>query len=183
MSIHIHSDPLLLSFITNYLDSVKAILDANRNSLMLLDLKFSVATLSITAGTFVAALYGMNLKNFIEESDLGFFGISAWCTVFGIIVAAYGLQKLRKVQRVSMYGHGPGSIVSKSLEKRASGSTWGLGAWGGGPTAHGPKGIGATELGGANKKGEGLADVVARERALARRLAKAELRADEAVSR
>jgi magnesium transporter len=144
---------------------------------MLLDLKFSVATLSITAGTFVAALYGMNLKNFIEESDLGFYGISAWCTIFGFIVAAYGLQKLRKVQRVSMYGHGPGSIVSKSLENRASGGGWGLGAWGGG----GARGV--PDLSGPTKKGENLADVVARERALARRLAKAELRADEAVTR
>jgi magnesium transporter len=143
---------------------------------MLLDLKFSILTLAITAGTFVAALYGMNLKNFIEESDLGFYGISGWCTIFGVIVAAYGLQKLRKVQRVSMYGHGPGSIVSKSLEGRAGGGGWGLGAWGGG----GARGL---DVAGSNKKGEGLADIVARERALARRLAKAELRADEAVSR
>ncbi|KAH3908635.1 hypothetical protein HBI56_074980 [Parastagonospora nodorum] len=160
----------LVSSIRNTEEIVKAILDANRNSLMLLDLKFSVATLAITAGTFVAALYGMNLKNFIEESDLGFFGISAWCTVFGIIVAAYGLQKLRKVQRVSMYGHGPGSIVSKGLENRG---VWGLGAWGGG----GARGV---DIG---KKSEGLGDIVARERALARRLAKAELRADEAMNR
>jgi magnesium transporter len=153
--------------------SVKAILDANRNSLMLLDLKFSILTLSITAGTFVAALYGMNLKNWIEESDLGFYGISAWCTVFGLIVAVYGLQKLRKVQRVSMYGHGPGSMVSKSIDARG-GSAWGLGAWGGGSRAlgRGPESM-------PDSGGVGLGEVIAKERALARRLAKAELRADE----
>tara|TARA_R110002003_G_scaffold9_41_gene782 strand:- start:34184 stop:34537 length:354 start_codon:yes stop_codon:yes gene_type:complete len=117
----------------------------------------------------------MNLKNFIEESDLGFYGISGWCTIFGVMVAAYGLQKLRKVQRVSMYGHGPGSMVSKSH------SGWGLGAWGGGGGAK--LGREVHEFSGSVKKGENLADVVARERALARRLAKAELRADEAVSR
>lgn len=39
---------------------------------MLLDLKFSIGTLGIGAGTFIAALYGMNLKSFIEESDFGF---------------------------------------------------------------------------------------------------------------
>lgn len=83
---------------------VKAILDANRNSLMLLDLKFSIGTLGIGSGAFVAALYGMNLKNFLEESDLGFFGVSAWSFVFAAIVCAYGLTKLRKVQRVSMWG-------------------------------------------------------------------------------
>ena len=84
---------------------------------MLLDLKFSILTLAITAGTFVAALYGMNLKNFIEESDMGFWGVSAWCTVFGTIVAVYGLQKLRRVQRVSMYAHGPGSIVGSGRSR------------------------------------------------------------------
>lgn len=142
---------------------------------MLLDLKFSILTLAITAGTFVAALYGMNLKNFIEESDFGFYGVSGWCTIFGCIVAVYGLQKLRKVQRVSMYGHGPGSMVSKSQTQG-----WGLGAWGGGGSRSARE---VPDLSGINKKGESLADVVARERALARRLAKAEMRADEAASR
>lgn len=84
--------------------SVKAILDANRNSLMLLDLKFSIGTLGIGSGAFVAALYGMNLKNFMEESDMGFLGVSGWCAVFAGIVCTYGLTKLRKVQRVSMWG-------------------------------------------------------------------------------
>ncbi|KAF2005220.1 cora-domain-containing protein [Amniculicola lignicola CBS 123094] len=98
----------LVSSIRNTEEIVKAILDANRNSLMLLDLRFSILTLSITAGTFVAALYGMNLKNFLEESDIGFFSISAWCTIFGSFVAVYGLTRLRKVQRVSMWGHGHG---------------------------------------------------------------------------
>jgi hypothetical protein len=95
---------------------------------MLLDLKFSIFTLGIGAGTFVAALYGMNLKNFIEESDLGFGGISAWCTVFGIVVCIYGLQKLRSVQRVSMWGEhgrrmawsGPDALMRRDAERRAA---------------------------------------------------------------
>ncbi|KAF2753338.1 cora-domain-containing protein, partial [Pseudovirgaria hyperparasitica] len=105
----------LVSNIRNTEEIVKAILDANRNSLMLLDLRFSVFTLGITAGTFVAALYGMNLKNFIEESDLGFPGVSLWCTVCGIVVCVWGIQKLRKVQRVSMYGeHGRRIALSRT---------------------------------------------------------------------
>lgn len=151
------------------LSSVKAILDANRNSLMLLDLKFSILTLSITAGTFVAALYGMNLKNFIEESDLGFYGISGWCTIFGAIVAVYGLQKLRRVQRVSMYGHGPGGMVGKGVEGRGGG--WGLGAWGGGKRE--------ALLAGKVEALEAAREGIVREKA--RRVAKAELRADEAM--
>jgi magnesium transporter len=85
---------------------VKAILDANRNSLMLLDLKFSIGTLGIGSGAFIAALYGMNLKNFIEESDFGFWGVTGWSIVFSAIVCGYGLVKLRKVQRLSMWGEG-----------------------------------------------------------------------------
>jgi len=71
---------------------------------MLLDLKFSIGTLGIGAGAFVAALYGMNLKNFIEDSDLGFMGVSIWSVVFAGIICGYGLTKLRRVQRVSMWG-------------------------------------------------------------------------------
>ena len=85
-------------------NSVKAILDANRNSLMLLDLKFSIGTLGIGSGAFVASLYGMNLKNFIEESDIGFLGVSACSFILAAVVCTYGLKKLRRVQRVSMWG-------------------------------------------------------------------------------
>ncbi|OBT54462.1 hypothetical protein VE04_03784 [Pseudogymnoascus sp. 24MN13] len=94
----------LVSNIRNTEEIVKAILDANRNALMLLDLKFSIGTLGIGSGAFIAALYGMNLKNFIEESNFGFLGISGFSAVFAAIVCGYGLTKLRKVQRVSMWG-------------------------------------------------------------------------------
>ena len=87
------------------MNRVRAILDANRNSLMLLELKFSIGTLGLGAGTFFAALYGMNLKNFIEESDIGFWGVSGGCFVFSCVVCWYGLTKLRRVQRISMWGH------------------------------------------------------------------------------
>lgn len=147
-------------------DSVKAILDANRNSLMLLDLKFSILTLAITAGTFIAALYGMNLKNFIEESDFGFFGVSAWCTVFGFIVAVYGLNRLRRVQRVSMWGHGGGG--------GGKGNAWGLGAWGGRSLDDG-----SSSTLGRLRAGHDVMDVLKRERQVARRLARAEKEAEE----
>lgn len=71
---------------------------------MLLDLRFSIFTLGLGAGTFIAALYGMNLKNFFEESELGFWGISAVSAAFSTAVLVYGLGRLRKVQRVSMWG-------------------------------------------------------------------------------
>lgn len=71
---------------------------------MLLDLKFSIGTLGLGTGALVAGLYGMNLKNFIEEADLGFIGVTASTFVIAAIVCAFGLHKLRRVQRVSMWG-------------------------------------------------------------------------------
>ena len=73
---------------------------------MLLDLKFSIGTLSMGSGAFLAALYGMNLKNFIEESDLGFWGISGVSFALAVGVCVYGLHKLRRVQRTRMWGGG-----------------------------------------------------------------------------
>jgi magnesium transporter len=108
----------MVSFSLTLLNRVKAILDANRNSLMLLDLKFSIGTLGLAAGTLVSALYGMNLKNFIEESDLGFGAVSAICFLFTIVVSLYGLAKLRKLQRVRMWGEGMDSAGIGPLGNR-----------------------------------------------------------------
>ncbi|KAK3627230.1 magnesium ion transporter [Elasticomyces elasticus] len=94
----------LISAIRNTEEISRAILDANRNSLMLLGLKVDIGTMGISVGMFIAALYGMNLENFIEESNYGFFGISGFCTVLSIIACMYGLRTLRKVQRLRGWG-------------------------------------------------------------------------------
>lgn len=73
---------------------------------MLLDLKFSIGTLGIGSGAFVASLYGMNLKNFIEDSGLAFFTVTGWAFIFSGIICMYGLHKLRRTQRLSMWGEG-----------------------------------------------------------------------------
>lgn len=69
---------------------------------MLLDLKFSVGTLGLAMGTFLAGLYGMNLENFIEETSWGFGSVTAFSALFSLVVCWYGLAKLRKVQRIKM---------------------------------------------------------------------------------
>ncbi|ERT00065.1 inner membrane magnesium transporter MRS2, mitochondrial precursor [Sporothrix schenckii 1099-18] len=94
----------LVSSIRNTEEIVRAILDANRNALMLLDLKFSIGTLGLAMGTFLAGLYGMNLENFIEETNWGFGSVTGISFAFSLLVCWYGLVKLRKVQRVKMHG-------------------------------------------------------------------------------
>lgn len=71
---------------------------------MLLDLKFSIGTLGLAMGTFLAGLYGMNLENFIEETNWGFGGVTGISVFFSLLVCWYGLGKLRKVQRIKMLG-------------------------------------------------------------------------------
>jgi magnesium transporter len=78
---------------------------------MLLDLRFSIGTLGLAMGTFLAGLYGMNLENFIEETHWGFGAVTGFSAIASIIVCWYGLVKLRKVRRVKIsgeQGHGRG---------------------------------------------------------------------------
>jgi magnesium transporter len=46
----------------------------------------------------------MNLKNFMEETDWGFFGVSGASLFFAGAVVWFSLTKLRKLQRVSLWG-------------------------------------------------------------------------------
>lgn len=99
--------------------SVKAILDANRNSLMLLDLKFSIGTLSLSSSALIAAFYGMNLKNFIEESEIGFGSVATLSIGLAMVVSIWGVRKLKRVQKVSMWGES-GVGVSKGYGGRGN---------------------------------------------------------------
>ncbi|KAK5663203.1 hypothetical protein OQA88_6621 [Cercophora sp. LCS_1] len=92
----------LVSGIRNTEEIIRAILDANRNALMLLDLKFTVGTLGLAMGTFIAGLYGMNLEVFIDETTWGFGLITGISVILSLAVCKYGMVKLRKVQRVRM---------------------------------------------------------------------------------
>ena len=96
----------LISNIRNTEEVIRAILDANRNQLMLLDLKFSIGTLGLAGGTLIAGLYGMNLENFIEETNWGFGSVTVVCFGLTAIISVYGMKKLRKIQKVRMWGEG-----------------------------------------------------------------------------
>lgn len=71
---------------------------------MLLDLKFSIGTIGIGSGAFIAGLFGMNLKNTMEESDMAFLGVTGFSGLVAVGICLWGLHKLRIIQRVSMWG-------------------------------------------------------------------------------
>ncbi|GAB66478.1 RNA splicing protein MRS2 mitochondrial precursor [Plasmodium cynomolgi strain B] len=62
--------------ITHYEELMRLNLDYNRNKFILLNVKISFATLFFSISSVITSLFGMNLKNFCEESDYVFFLIS-----------------------------------------------------------------------------------------------------------
>lgn len=88
---------------------VNIILDANRNSLMLLELKATIYTLGFTVATLIPAFYGMNLKNFIEENNYGFGVIVFASIVMGLFVTGANFRVLRSVTRLTMLNNHTGS--------------------------------------------------------------------------
>uniref|UniRef100_A0A060SXS6 Magnesium transporter n=1 Tax=Blastobotrys adeninivorans TaxID=409370 RepID=A0A060SXS6_BLAAD len=86
---------------------INIMLDANRNSLMLMDLKITIGTLGFTVGMFFSALYGMNLENFIEESPLGFVAVSIAICVITTALTMFNFKRLSSVQKMTMMGIEP----------------------------------------------------------------------------
>lgn len=85
---------------------INIVLDSNRNELMLLGLKFSTGLLSMGIALYIAALYGMNLENFIEEAGGGFEFIICFGSVLVIALFLFSVKQLNKLQRITMTGIG-----------------------------------------------------------------------------
>ncbi|CCE85625.1 Piso0_005241 [Millerozyma farinosa CBS 7064] len=107
----------LMSDIKTTEEIINIILDANRNSLMLFELKVTIYTLGFTVATLLPAFYGMNLKNYIEESSYGFWAVVVASIIQGVLITNYSFRKLGKVQKLAIMNHGPSSkaIPMKNL--------------------------------------------------------------------
>lgn len=103
----------LISQIKTSEEIIRFVLDSNRNDLMLLGLKFSVGLLSLGLTMYVAALYGMNLENFIEETDGGFELVIVVGTVSMMLLFYYYTKQIKRLQRLTL------SDVSKDNAMRA----------------------------------------------------------------
>ena len=91
-------------------DIVNIILDANRNSLMVFELRVAIFTLGITIATLLPAFYGMNLKNYIENSNIAFGSVVALSAIAGGSMCIVYLRRLHAVKRMTM-------VSSKQLDK------------------------------------------------------------------
>ncbi|RDW24496.1 mitochondrial inner membrane magnesium transporter LPE10 [Yarrowia lipolytica] len=92
---------------------VNIIVDANRNALMLLELKVTIVTVGFAVGAFVAALYGMNLENFIEETNEGMVLVVGVACLGGLLVTWFNLTKLHKTQKIAMFSNAATHTASK----------------------------------------------------------------------
>ncbi|EPX72364.1 magnesium ion transporter Mrs2 [Schizosaccharomyces octosporus yFS286] len=77
-------------------------LDANRNSLMLLGLKLSAVTLGLGFGAIIAGIYGMNLPNGFEESPVAFYSTVGLIFSMAAVLSAVGILKIRSLKRIQM---------------------------------------------------------------------------------
>ncbi|SCU84984.1 LADA_0D05050g1_1 [Lachancea dasiensis] len=81
---------------------INIILDSNRNQLMLLGLRFSIGLLSLGGALYMASLYGMNLENYIEEGDSGFFLVTSVCVLSMSAIFLYSIRQLHRLQKVTL---------------------------------------------------------------------------------
>lgn len=80
---------------------LNTILDSNRNSLMILELKIAIYTLGITSSTLIPAFYGMNVINHVDKFNLSFFFLVFFSIFQGILLIIFNLHVLFKIQKVS----------------------------------------------------------------------------------
>ncbi|SBS83570.1 magnesium transporter, putative [Plasmodium ovale curtisi] len=71
--------------ITHYEELMRLNLDYNRNKLILLNAKISFSTLFFSICSVITSLFGMNLKNFVENNDYAFFLVSIFVFLWSFI--------------------------------------------------------------------------------------------------
>lgn len=103
----------LVSDIDNTEGVINLILDAHRNNLMLFEIRVTIGTLAVAAGTGVAGLYGMNVKNYLEESAYGFGSITSAALLLTLFVLGFFRRRLRVMQKLTLHS-------SKSNQTRSN---------------------------------------------------------------
>ncbi|KAF4315797.1 hypothetical protein BBO99_00004782 [Phytophthora kernoviae] len=77
--------------ITNTESLVMLKLDSMRNYLLRVDLVFSLMTISLSVGTLLAGVFGMNLASGVEEAWGWFWGVAITCVVAFIVITLAGI--------------------------------------------------------------------------------------------
>src|SRR5208282_6573476 len=67
-----------------------------------------MTTLGIGSGAAIAGLLGMNLKNLMEDWEYGFPLITSLAFGTSMLICGYGLTRLKRIQKLTLYGRYPG---------------------------------------------------------------------------
>ncbi|ETI49936.1 hypothetical protein F441_06412 [Phytophthora nicotianae CJ01A1] len=82
--------------ITNTESLVMLKLDSMRNYLLRVDLVFSLVTISLSVGTLLAGVFGMNLASGVEEAWGWFWGVAITCVIVFFVITAIGILFFRQ---------------------------------------------------------------------------------------
>ncbi|KAE9404963.1 cora-domain-containing protein [Gymnopus androsaceus JB14] len=81
---------------------VELILDSNRNALLALDLKVSIATFGVGTGALMTGLLGMNLTNHFESHPYAFYAMTGAAGLASFLVAFIGFRKLANLRKIGL---------------------------------------------------------------------------------
>jgi hypothetical protein len=73
-----------------------------------------MTTLGVGSGAAIAGLLGMNLKNFMEDWQYGFPVVTSLAFGTSMLVCGYGLSRLKRIQKLTLYGRYPGIAAKNS---------------------------------------------------------------------
>jgi hypothetical protein len=76
-----------------------------------------MTTLGIGSGAAIAGLLGMNLKNYMEDWDYGFPVVSSIAFGMSMLVCGYGLTRLKRIQKLTLYGRYPGAGFKRDSDR------------------------------------------------------------------
>lgn len=81
---------------------INTMIDANRNSLLLYRLEVSILTVGLGLAVFMSGLYGMNLANWIEETDWGMAAVCVVILLVSTLGTLYNFRTLHRARQVFM---------------------------------------------------------------------------------
>lgn len=89
----------LLNEIKRTEETIQSILNVRRNQIMILEAKIEIFMVGLASATLVAGLYGMNVVNYFEESQLAFGVLTGSCLIATFAIWALGMRRLHKISK------------------------------------------------------------------------------------
>ncbi|CAL5873828.1 uncharacterized protein PFLUO_LOCUS8111 [Penicillium psychrofluorescens] len=82
--------------------AIESMLDVRRNQILIFEAQLEIWTLGFAVPTFVAGLFGMNVINYFEESAPAFAVLVSACAMGTVLIARYGMRRLKRVQKMQI---------------------------------------------------------------------------------